>query len=75
MHPSYTDTRTPLWMEYCPASFHPYIHLARYDRMAALWILFFPCLWCFALFGIAEVPNTTLLLFFFGGLCGFLRRR
>jgi len=58
----------PLWMSYLPSSIHPYIHLGRHDRLAALWILFFPCLWSFALSGIETVPIKTLILFFFGAL-------
>jgi 4-hydroxybenzoate polyprenyltransferase len=62
------DIRIPLWMRYLPSSLHPYIHLGRHDRLAALWMLFFPCLWSFVLSGIETVPVKTLILFFFGAL-------
>jgi 4-hydroxybenzoate polyprenyltransferase len=45
-----------------------YIKLGRYDHLAAVWILFSPCLWVFALSGITTVPPKTLILFFLGSL-------
>lgn len=64
----HTDMRTPFWMQWLPDSFHPYIYLARYDRPSAIWILFFPCLWAFALAGMENVSRETFFLFFCGAI-------
>ena len=47
-----TESDIPVdnWVErYTPASLHPYIRLARYDRPIGTWLLLFPCWWSIAL--------------------------
>jgi len=51
-----TDTRTPdaalhSWVDGLPAATRPYARLARLDRPAGSWLLFWPCGWGLALGG------------------------
>jgi 4-hydroxybenzoate polyprenyltransferase len=41
----YTDIRSGGWVGRLPASWVPYVHLARLDRPIGVWLLFLPGLW------------------------------
>ncbi|WP_298284014.1 4-hydroxybenzoate octaprenyltransferase [Acidocella sp.] len=45
----YTDIRRHGWVAKLPASFEPYILLARFDRPVGIWLLFLPGLWAICL--------------------------
>jgi 4-hydroxybenzoate polyprenyltransferase len=45
----YTDIRRHGWVAKLPASFEPYILLARFDRPIGIWLLFLPGLWAICL--------------------------
>ncbi len=66
--PEAVDTATPDavalgWLGLLPASWRPYARLARLDRPAGSWLLFWPCAWGLALAG-GLVSHWPLLLWF-----------
>jgi 4-hydroxybenzoate polyprenyltransferase len=60
---SATPDAQPSWIDQLPARFRPYARLARLDRPAGSWLLFWPCAWGLALAG-GLWTNTVLLLWF-----------
>ncbi len=57
--------RTPSsWIERLPAAARPYARLARLDRPAGTWLLFWPCAWGLAAGGGLQIPAAA------GGLRG-----
>ncbi len=67
------DTRTPdaapaSWVDHLPAAARPYARLARLDRAAGSWLLFWPCGWGLALGGGLAARWWLLPLFGFGAV-------
>jgi 4-hydroxybenzoate polyprenyltransferase len=60
---SATPDAQPSWIDQLPARCRPYARLARLDRPAGSWLLFWPCAWGLALAG-GLWTNTVLLLWF-----------
>jgi 4-hydroxybenzoate polyprenyltransferase len=58
-----TPDAQPSWIDQLPARFRPYARLARLDRPAGSWLLFWPCAWGLALAG-GLWTDTLLLLWF-----------
>ncbi len=68
----YTDILSTGWVARLPASWVPYIHLARLDRPIGGWLLFLPGLWSIALGASALGQGAWLIALFFAG--AFLMR-
>ena len=55
-----------------PASFRPYLRLARFDRPIGAWLLLLPCWWSASLAAVyAKAPSPSpwhLVLFFIGAI-------
>jgi 4-hydroxybenzoate polyprenyltransferase len=62
---AHTDIVATGWVARLPASWLPYVLLARVDRPIGTWLLFLPGLWGILLAG-APVPETLRLVLLFG---------
>jgi len=66
--PSVADATPGNWVdERAPASWRPYLRLARADRPIGVWLLLWPCWWSLALAGIesgADYPNLWFMALF-----------
>lgn len=66
--PPLVDAARGNWVDtWAPASWRPYLRLARADRPIGTWLLLFPCWWSLALASIADgqpYPNPWYLLLF-----------
>jgi len=64
MSTTFTDIRADGWVRRAPASWRPYLLLARLDRPIGIWLLFLPGAWGILL-GRAPWPRTIVLLLLF----------
>ncbi|TPX64835.1 hypothetical protein SpCBS45565_g05585 [Spizellomyces sp. 'palustris'] len=57
------ETVSPSWIEKCPSSIQPYLHLIRLDKPAGTYLLYLPCTWSIAMAAYAAhgviSPTTT----------------
>ena len=68
----YTDILSTGWVARLPASWVPYVHLARLDRPIGGWLLFLPGLWSISLGAMTAGQGAWLVALFFAG--AFLMR-
>ncbi len=68
----YTDILSTGWVARLPASWVPYVHLARLDRPIGGWLLFLPGLWSISLGSAAAGQGAWHVALFFAG--AFLMR-
>ncbi len=63
----YTDIRAGGWVARLPASWRPYVLLARFDRPIGAWLLVLPGFWAFALAAPSWAEGVWLTLLFLVG--------
>lgn len=56
------------WIERLPPRWRPYARLARLDRPAGMWLLYWPCLWGFGAAGALPAEWGKALLFLLGAI-------